>query len=45
MKSLKFLKTVLSLTIAILDVVMAVIILKKLKEDDEIVNSAPESDA
>lgn len=45
MKSLKLLKSVLSLTIALLDVVMAVIILKKLKEDDEIACCKPESDA
>ncbi len=45
MKSLKLFKTILSLTIAILDVVMAVIILKKLQEDDEIVSGTPEIDS
>ncbi len=45
MKSLKLFKTILSLTIAILDVVMAVIILKKLREDDEIVSGTPEIDS
>lgn len=45
MKSLKFLKTLLSLAIAILDVAMAVIIFKKLNEDDELVSKTPESDA